>query len=104
MRMILNKLVRDKVPEEIAQSGGVCDCEVLEEVEFRKKLDEKLVEEVNGYFRSDSVESLAQIEEVVKAILESREISPLEFQRVRYELLEQQGGYQRRILLREVEN
>ncbi len=47
-----NKLVRDKIPEIIEQSGKTCKCEVLSDEQYIQMLNEKLLEEVNEYFES----------------------------------------------------
>ena len=44
-----NKLVRDKIPEEIENQGKQCKYEILEDSEYEKELDKKLLEEINEY-------------------------------------------------------
>ena len=44
-----NKLVRDKIPEEIENQGKECKYEILDDEKYSKELDKKLLEEVNEY-------------------------------------------------------
>jgi predicted house-cleaning noncanonical NTP pyrophosphatase (MazG superfamily) len=97
-----NKLVRDKIPEIIEDSGKECVCEILSDDQYIKMLNEKLQEEVNEYFESGSVEELADIGEVMHAILAYKNVSIEEFQKVRIEKLEARGGFKNKIFLKEV--
>ena len=42
-----NKLVRDKIPEEIENQGKECKYEILDDEKYSKELDKKLLEENN---------------------------------------------------------
>ncbi len=99
---IYNKLVRDKIPEIIAASGKECVCEKLSDEQYIKMLNEKLLEEVGEYLESESVEELADIGEVIHAILDFKNVSIEEFQKVRIEKLEARGGFRSKIFLKEV--
>ena len=39
-----NKLVRDKIPEEIENQGKECKYEILDDEKYSKELDKKLLE------------------------------------------------------------
>ena len=65
-------------------------------------LNEKLLEEVKEFFESGTVEELADIGEVMHAIMATKGITLEEFQRVRLEKLEKRGGFKDKILLVEV--
>lgn len=101
-RIIYNKLIRDKIPQIIESSGNICVCETLPEDEYIKRLNVKLLEEVNEYLESGTVEELIDIIEVVHAIIAYKNIPREEFQRVRLEKLEARGGFEMRLLLKEV--
>lgn len=64
-----NKLVRDKVPQIIERSGKSRICSILPDDKYIEALNNKLLEEVNEYLESGTVEELADIEEVLRAIL-----------------------------------
>lgn len=101
-RIIYNKLIRDKIPEVIESSGRICVCVTLPEDEYIKLLNAKLLEEVNEYLESGTVEELVDIGEVMHAILAYKNIPLEEFQCVRLEKLEARGGFEKRLLLKEV--
>lgn len=96
------KLVRDRIPEIIEASGKTCTCETLPDEQYIEFLNKKLLEEVNEYLESGLVEELADIGEVMHAILDYKRVPLEEFQRIRNEKLQERGGFQKRILLKEV--
>lgn len=102
MNTTYNKLIRDKIPQIIEKSGKSCICETLSDELYIKMLNEKLQEEFNEYLANGSVEELADMGEVMHAILEYKNVSIEEFQRVRLEKLESKGGFKKRIFLKEV--
>ncbi|MDR1955031.1 MAG: nucleoside triphosphate pyrophosphohydrolase [Candidatus Methanoplasma sp.] len=64
----VNKLVRDKVPGMILLNGETPNFRILEDEEFLDALNEKLLEEVDEYMGSKSLEELADILQVICAI------------------------------------
>ena len=56
-----HKLVRDKIPQIIEESGKACKTRILSREEYRKMLDEKLEEELAEYQESKSLEELADL-------------------------------------------
>ena len=98
-----NKLVRDKIPEIINKSGKECKIKVLEDEEYLRELNEKLQEELNEYYEDGDVKELADIVEVLYAILDYKGVSFEEFTKIRLEKKEERGGFQNKILLLEVE-
>ncbi|MZQ76091.1 MAG: phosphoribosyl-ATP pyrophosphohydrolase [Peptoclostridium sp.] len=101
-KTVHNKLVRDRIPEIIEKSGKRAVTEILSDEEYMELLNKKLMEEVQEYLESGTVEELADIGEVMHAIMDLKGIALEEFQRVRMEKLEQRGGFKERILLKEV--
>lgn len=99
---VYNKLVRDRIPEIIEASGKTCACETLSDEQYIKELNEKLLEEVQEYLESGTVEELVDISEVMHSILDYKGITPEKFQRVRTEKLHERGGFKKKILLKEV--
>jgi predicted house-cleaning noncanonical NTP pyrophosphatase (MazG superfamily) len=102
MRKEYNKLVRDRIPEIIRQSGNQCEVAIMSEAEFSQALREKLLEEageVAAASREDLVSELADLQEVIDAILAvygiEREAVVTEQQRKRSE----RGGFERRLRL-----
>jgi len=99
---VYNKLVRDRIPEIIEASGKTCIWVTLSDERYIELLNKKLQEEVTEYLESGTVEELADIGEVMHAILDYKGIPLEEFQRVRNEKLQERGGFAKRILLKEV--
>ena len=72
MRKEYNKLVRDRIPEIIRQSGNQCEVANMSEVEFRQALREKLIEEAQEAAVAtpeNLVSELADLQEVIDALL-----------------------------------
>lgn len=97
-----NKLIRDRIPEMIESEGKKVVCETLNDENYIKLLKEKLVEELNEFLESDDVAELADMGEVMHALLEYKGVSIETFQRIRLEKLEKRGGFKKRLLLKEV--
>lgn len=102
MRKEYHKLVRDKIPEIIQQSGLKCETLTLSESEYRQALREKVVEEAQEVAAADEqnlITELADIYEVIDAIIENyginRELIIAEQIRRRQE----RGGFQKRVKL-----
>ena len=100
--IIYNKLVRDKIPAIIEQSGKTCICERLPEAEYMKMLNEKLKEEMDEYMESGSIEELADLAEVIQAILDFNNMSVDEFLKIKQDKADKRGGFKDKILLKEV--
>ena len=70
---VYNKLVRDKIPEIIsADNGSICKTRIMDDKEYLKALDAKLQEELCEYLESGSIEELADLEEVIRAVLKTK--------------------------------
>ncbi len=99
-----NKLVRDKIPEIIENSGKKSVMDILSEQEYLVMLDEKLNEELAEYQESKSMEELADLLEVMKAVAAARGSSMEEVEQIRKEKAAKRGGFEKRILLLEVKS
>jgi len=97
-----HKLVRDRIPEIIEASGKRCRTEILPQEEYLIMLDRKLGEELAEYQESKSMEELADLVEVIRAVALARGSSMEEVERIRREKKALRGGFEKRILLREV--
>ncbi len=100
---IHNKLVRDKIPEIIENTGKTAYCHILTEDEYIAELDKKLNEECAEYQADKSLEELADMLEVMYAIAEARGYSGSELEHVRAEKAEKRGGFKDRIFLERVD-
>jgi len=100
--MQYHKLVRDKIPEIIEKQGKTCQYRVMEQAEYLRLLEEKLQEELNEYLESKSLEELADLYEVMLAVLAARGYTPGQLEAAALEKRQKRGGFDRRILLTEV--
>ena len=97
-----NKLVRDKIPEIIVASGKTCSTEVLSDNDYLKMLDAKLGEELAEYHKDQNIEELADLLEVIRACAVARGYSIEDLEQVRAEKATKRGGFEKKILLKEV--
>jgi predicted house-cleaning noncanonical NTP pyrophosphatase (MazG superfamily) len=105
---IYNKLVRDRIPEIITNSGSEYTSRILDHTEYRIELRTKLQEEVNEYLAAktddEAVEELADIMELLHAMAESHSITVEKLEQVRAEKAAKRGGFKERIYLIEVQD
>ena len=103
MRVIrYHKLVRDRIPEIIVQSGKTCLTRILTREEYLAGLDAKLDEELAEFRETPCVEELADLLEVLRACACAHGFSMEEVERVRREKAVERGGFAKRIELLEV--
>lgn len=96
------KLIRDRIPEIIESKGKKAVIEVLDDDNFKKYLDNKLGEELKEYLDSGNIEELADMVEVIYALIESKGISIENFERTRIKKAYERGGFSKKLLLKEV--
>lgn len=100
---VYNKLVRDKIPEIIAADNGrICSTRIMNDKEYLLALNQKMQEELNEYLESGSVEELADLEEVLRAILDIKKVSYSEFEEIRNSKAEKRGAFKKKIFLENV--
>ena len=99
---LYNKLVRDKIPEIIAATGKTCQTRILSREEYIAKLDEKLSEELAEYQESRDLEELADLLEVMEAVVTAWVYTWQQMQDVKAEKKAARGGFQDKLLLLEV--
>ena len=97
-----NKLIRDKIPEIIEAAGKQCIVEVMNEEEYLEALDAKLNEELAEYQTDKSLEELADLLEVMYAVVRARGYTTEELERVRKQKAEKRGGFEKRLRLKGV--
>ena len=97
-----NKLVRDKIPQIIEASGKTCVTEILSQEDYLRELDRKLNEELSEYQQSKSLEELADLLEVMGAVVKARGYTWDDLTRVRKEKRAARGAFDQRIYLKEV--
>lgn len=76
--------------------------ETLDDEAFKKYLHEKLGEEMQEYLESDSVDELADLVEVIYALLNYKGMEISDFEDLRKKKAVERGAFNRRLLLKEV--
>lgn len=99
---VYNKLVRDSIPQIIQSNGAACSYEILSEDEYKISLDKKLTEELSEYQESKDIEELADMYEVMLALVKSKGYTQEQFEQIRKEKKDKRGGFEDRIFLKEV--
>lgn len=99
--MRYDKLIRDRIPEIIAAKGDQCSFHVASDEEYRTKLYEKLVEETTELIADRNVDEIADVLEVLDAILVLEGIPEEDVNRARREKFEKRGGFSKRLILEE---
>lgn len=104
-----DKLIRDRIPEIIEKSGKQCHTEVMSFEKYKVKLVEKFNEEIDELkieLADNSIEKaiseLADIEEIVLALVKSLGVNILDFEKIREEKKQKNGGFENKLLLKEV--
>lgn len=104
------KLVRDAIPEIIRANGEIPNTRVMDTHEYRRELLYKLIEEAEELRRegyepvdADFIKELADVGEVLDAIVAEFDISRDELVRVQEERREKRGGFGERIFLESVQ-
>lgn len=112
-----NKLVRDKIPDIIAKNGGVASVKALGENDFRVALYQKLLEElhelvvavkldnaeVSTQTLGNILEELADVMEVMHAIVRIHGLSMDVIDAKRVAKRHERGGFEKRVYLEYVD-
>ena len=96
---IFNKLVRDRIPEIIRGNGEIPTVRILSDEEYKRELNIKLQEEVDEYLADESIEELADIEEVLRALVALKGVSYEDFNKIREAKCEKRGAFKDKVFL-----
>jgi predicted house-cleaning noncanonical NTP pyrophosphatase (MazG superfamily) len=103
-----NKLVRDKIPQIIESKGMKCSTKALNDEDYIKYLKGKAYEELDEYYAAEtngeSVEELADLLEVIRALAKQHGSSIEVLEAVRKDKAERRGGFQEMVFLIKVED
>lgn len=99
---ILNKLARNNIHENLALRGATAVTRTLSDEEYQEALFKKLQEEVAEFLQEPITEELADIQEVINALVPLIAGSKDAFEKVREEKLAFRGGYDKKLFLYEI--
>jgi len=104
VKYIYNKLVRDRIPANInSMEGRNCNYKILNDDEYLEELDKKLFEEAHEFIEEHSIEELADLMEVIFAIMKDRNISIEDIESARKIKNNKKGSFNDKIYLIDVE-
>ena len=93
------KLIRDRIPEIVQAKGEVIHTRVANNEEYTTALRQKLIEEAKEFAEKGDPEELADLFEVIDAILANESFSREEIQERQMIKAAQRGGFTQKILL-----
>lgn len=99
---VYNKLVRDKIPQIIKDSGKKSYCHIADEKEYLEALKDKINEEVEEFYETPCIEEMADILEVLGALADYHGFSKYEIEKARLEKNRKRGAFKNRIILEKV--
>ena len=96
----MGKLVRDKIPEIIKNNNKIPIFYVADTEEYYKALLNKLDEELREFVESNNIEELADVAEIIDAILEYKNVSKKEFDSIKDKKAFERGKFNNRFILK----
>lgn len=106
MKKVYNKLVRDNIPNIICSNGGKPITRILNNDEYKKELEKKLLEEYKEVLETinskDRIEELADMLEIIISLakLEDKELDDVI--KVANDKKIKRGGFEKKIFLESV--
>lgn len=97
--IMYNKLVRDNIPTIIESNRKECETRILNDEEFTVALNNKLNEEIEEYMKSLDIYELADIQEVLDAIIKARGVSKDAFNEIQKNKRDKTGGFDKKVFL-----
>ena len=102
MRIVYNKLVRDRIPEIIREDGKSCGIEVFTAEAFGQALRTKLIEEAKELAEAPQEEimkELSDIREVLDALMAYYAVSETEATEMQEQRRTERGGFAQHLKL-----
>ena len=95
---VYNKLVRDRIPEIIENSGKKFTTKILDDDQYELELKKKLLEEMEEYQNAsndnESLEELADLLELMHALAKVHGASMEEVEKIRQDKASKRGGFE----------
>lgn len=103
--MKYDKLVRDKIPKIIKDEGRIPITYIADNLEYWERLKDKLQEEVNEVLEDTNIkEELADVLEVIHAMINFKWITSEELEKIRQEKKNKRWWFKKRIILKEIKS
>ena len=103
-----NKLIRDRIPETLEQSGKKFTVETLNHdryiLELKKKLNDEIVEYQDAATNEEALEELADMLEVIYSLTAVHKSSVEELEKIRANKAAERGSFEDKLYLSEVED
>ena len=77
MKRSYNKLVRDRIPQLIEESGRSYPSRVLKKEEYFDALIDKIIEEIEEFRNSGNEEEIADVYEALDCLVQFKEYEPM---------------------------
>lgn len=103
MTKFYDKLIRDRIPAILRDSGKAFKTRIATPEEFEPYAIKKLKEELDEFKESLAVEELADLLEVVYAIARGRGLSAADLEDLRLRKAKERGGFEQRVVLIEAD-
>ena len=98
------KLVRDKIPDIIKESGRQYRCYKASPDEYKIRLYDKLREELNEFIERPCYEEAADIYEVFSAMCDLHGLNMLQVELAAIDTRKERGGFKEKIVLESVDS
>ncbi len=103
-RITYNKLVRDRILENIEKSGGIYEFHTLDDQDFKRELINKVVEEAQECMglemnKDELVKEIGDLLDVIHELKKAFQISEKELEVAREISYRRKGGFERKIFL-----
>src|SRR5690348_10422920 len=96
-KIYYHKLIRDKIPERIAENGSRCSCYSLDKKAFEQELLKKVGEEASALpkvvSRKELIDELADVYDVLDEIRRLKRITPAEIRAFQKIHQAKKGGF-----------
>lgn len=102
MKRVYKKLVRDKMTDILKKQGQEPVFRVLDDKEYVERLIDKLCDEVDEFDEDRSVDEMADILEVLSALMDALRITPTQLKKARLKKATTRGVFKKRIFLEKV--
>ena len=103
-RYTYNKLVRDKIPENIdSENGRKSKYKILNDEEYLIELNKKVIEEANEFIEENSIEELGDLMEVLNAIMKLKGYKMEDVNTAMKKKVDKKGSFNDRIYLEYVD-